>query len=268
MVAENTLTKEDFRLKGQVGRQGIATLIRLQELISRQGSYAYLEIGSYLGKSLQPHIQDADCRHALSIDLRPELTPDERGALTMYEHIRTEDMLDGLRQYASEAQLAKLQTSDTTSDVLQTREGGETFDLALIDGEHTIEAAFRDFMNALLVMNENCIIAFDDTHIVYPAIQNARSYLESRGIPYEVRFGGGYITGVFIGPEGSALAAAFSDTLCLGEEKVKKAYEDNMATSHVERFMSRQLRRDIRTRRKAIQTLRNLGCSITEPQDS
>ncbi len=265
MVAENTLTKDDFKLKGQVGRQGIATLIRLQELSSKEGPYSYLEIGSYLGKSLQPHIQDDDCVHALSIDLRPDLTPDERGALSTYEDIRTEDMLEGLRQHASPTQMEKLQTVDDTSDYLNNYRGEIRFDLALIDGEHTIEAAFRDFTNAMTVMKENCIIAFDDTHIIYPAIKNACSYLESHKIPYEVCFGRGFITALFIGDKMAKRAQYFSEQSRLKESRVKNAYEENMATSYINRFMSRKLRQDVSVQSKAVKTLRNLGFQISQP---
>ncbi|WP_166418603.1 class I SAM-dependent methyltransferase [Cochlodiniinecator piscidefendens] len=266
MVAPNTLTKEDFKLKGQVGRKGIATLIRLQELASSEGSYRYLEVGSYLGKSLQPHVEDSDCSYALSIDLRPDLTPDERGTVSDYEHVSTEDMLEGLRAHASKKQMSKLRTIDDTSACLRTSKPKVKFDLAFIDGEHTITAAFGDFLNVLEVMNDDCIVVFDDSHIIFPAVINARSYLESQNIPHDIRFGGGFITALFIGPNSVKKAEGFTDDLCLSEQLVRQRYEENIAISNVERYMTQRLRQDPLIRQKALRTFKNLGYQITEAE--
>src|ERR1044072_3278451 len=46
--------------------------------------YNYLEIGSYLGGSIQPHLLDEKCARIISIDKRPEKQPDERGANYTY----------------------------------------------------------------------------------------------------------------------------------------------------------------------------------------
>ena len=43
------------------------------------GAYHYLEIGSYLGGSIQPHLLDRHCAKIYSIDKRPLNQPDERG---------------------------------------------------------------------------------------------------------------------------------------------------------------------------------------------
>lgn len=259
MVKPNVLTRDDFKLQGQVGRLGIATLIRAQEIISERGEYRYLEIGSYLGKSLQPHVQDDDCISALSIDPRPDLTPDERGAdLTMYENVTTQDMLDGLAQYATPDQMAKLENWETTSDALRDSPPRYKFDLALIDGEHTITAAFNDFLNALSVMKSNCIILFDDSHIIFPAIQNACAVLHDRGIRHEIRFGGGFIGLLFIGPKGAGWAEKFGPSYQVRERVVANRYRDNMARSHIETHLTRMLRQDEGLRKKAERCLKNM----------
>src|SRR4051812_12044666 len=50
------------------------------------GEYTYLEIGSYLGGSIQPHLLDPECRKIYSIDKRPRSQPDERGIDYIYEN--------------------------------------------------------------------------------------------------------------------------------------------------------------------------------------
>ena len=40
--------------------------------------YNYLEIGSHLGGSIQPHLLDHKCKHILSIDPRPTKQADDR----------------------------------------------------------------------------------------------------------------------------------------------------------------------------------------------
>ncbi len=265
MVAPNTLTNDDFKLKGQVGRRGTRTLINVQEIAAKDGSYRYLEIGSYLGKSLQPHVMDDDCIEALSIDLRPEMTPDARGALDQYKHVTTQDMLDGLRQYANDSQMQKLSTRETTTASLRSDPPEARFDLAFIDGEHTIAAAFTDFLNVLTVMKEKCVVVFDDTHIIYPAVQNATSYLESLGAEHAVVFGGGYISAIFIGPDAGVRATMLKDSNRIPLEVLEAKYDEVLADSYVKRSMTRLLRQQPDLRSKAVRCLRNLGYRISSP---
>ena len=49
------------------------SLLAVQRAVARRfGAYNYLEIGSHLGGSLQPHVRDPRCAHIDSIDLRPQ----------------------------------------------------------------------------------------------------------------------------------------------------------------------------------------------------
>jgi hypothetical protein len=50
--------------------------------------YVYLEIGSYKGGSLQPHVVDPKYVHIHSIDLRPRNASDVRGAQNYLETAR------------------------------------------------------------------------------------------------------------------------------------------------------------------------------------
>ena len=267
MVAPNTLSNADFKLRGQIGRRGTRTLINLQEIAARDGSYRYLEIGSYLGKSLQPHVMDDDCIHALSIDLRPDMTPDARGTLDQYQHVTTQHMLDGLQQYASDQQMQKLATRETTSASLRSDPPQVRFDLAFIDGEHTVAAAFADFLNVLTVMNDQCIVVFDDTHIIYPAVQNAVTYLENLEVEHAVVFGGGHITPIFIGPDANERAALFKESNRMPLTVLEAKYDDVLAESHMQRNMTRFLRQNAGLRSKAARCLRNLGYQIAGPEE-
>lgn len=51
--------------------------------------YNYLEIGSYLGGSIQPHLLDDKCGRIYSIDKRPVSQPDARGYDWVYQNNST-----------------------------------------------------------------------------------------------------------------------------------------------------------------------------------
>src|ERR1700755_1485638 len=73
--------------------------------------YNYLEIGSYLGGSIQPHLLDEKCARIFSIDMRPEKQPDERGANYTYLNNSTARMMEKLRDVDADG-LAKITTID------------------------------------------------------------------------------------------------------------------------------------------------------------
>jgi hypothetical protein len=70
------------------------------------GSFNYLEIGSFRGGSLQAVIQDPRCAQVISIDPRPDATPDKRSGSWVYEANTTADMV---------AALARIPHADWTS---------------------------------------------------------------------------------------------------------------------------------------------------------
>jgi hypothetical protein len=82
--------------------------------------YTYLEIGSYLGGSIQPHLLDDKCRRIYSIDKRPSVQPDERGIDYVYRNNSTARMLEGLRQVSTD--LDKIVTIDGETRDLDTGE--------------------------------------------------------------------------------------------------------------------------------------------------
>ena len=142
--------------------------------------YDYLEIGSFLGGSLAPFLRDPACTSILSIDERGKTLPDERGALFDYAGITTQSMLDRLH----EAGLAttKLTTHDGSIDTLPPSD--RRFDLAFIDGEHTDQACFRDFLWALPMMKKDSAVMFHDSSLIYKAIRLIGLLLRKDGRPF------------------------------------------------------------------------------------
>lgn len=141
------------------------------------GQYHYLEIGSHLGGSLLPHLLDSRCSSVFSIDKRPAFQPDERGKLFYYNDNSTKRMFDTLSEHVSAGNLLKLRTFDgdaneVSSDLLATKP-----QLVLIDGEHTNQAAFNDFLSIYRLTEENAIISFHDSDLVMDAIVNAEALL-------------------------------------------------------------------------------------------
>ncbi|MCR9146474.1 MAG: class I SAM-dependent methyltransferase [Rhodobacteraceae bacterium] len=188
MAQPGTFTEADFTMvPGQMGPKSARALLAVQETISSWATpYAYLEIGSYAGRSLSMHVRDPDCTYALSVDLRPEVTGDERGDVTGYNLITDQMMRDNLRVVCSDQDMAKLESiTGTSADVAQ-RKSRRKFDLAFIDAEHTVRAVVADFLNILPAMKADAMIGFDDTLIVYPALEAASACLAHRGLRHRV----------------------------------------------------------------------------------
>ena len=148
-----------------------------------QNPYNYLEIGSYLGGSIQPHLLDDRCARIFSIDRRPLQQPDERGFEWTYMNNSTERMLEQLRTVAAE-KMDKITTIDGESRTLATSTVDEKVDLCFIDGEHTDAAVLSDFKFCLEVLNTNGCIAFHDAQITYNGLADCVHHLEQRGIPF------------------------------------------------------------------------------------
>ena len=145
--------------------------------------YNYLEIGSYLGGSIQPHLLDDQCARIYSIDKRPEKQPDARGFDYTYLNNSTERMLEKLRAVAPE-KMDKITTIDGDSRSIDSAEIKEKIDLCFIDGEHTDAAVLSDFKFCLDVLNENGCIAFHDAQITYNGIASCIRYLEQSGVAF------------------------------------------------------------------------------------
>ncbi|MBK9164885.1 MAG: class I SAM-dependent methyltransferase [Acidobacteria bacterium] len=148
------------------------------------GDYNYLEIGSYLGGSIQPHLLDTKCRTIISIDKRPKTQPDERGFDWTYLENSTDRMIENLKRVAPEY-VEKIKTIDGSTDEIDPSTIEEKIDLCLIDGEHTDAAMRRDFEFCLSVLNRRGgVILFHDAQITYNGIYEALEDLQSMGVHF------------------------------------------------------------------------------------
>lgn len=150
----------------------------------RLGEYRYLEIGSYLGGSLQPYLRDERCVAAWSIDKRPRAQPDERGVEYVYENNTTRRMIENLERVAP-GKLDKLTTIDGDTRILGADAISEKIDLCLIDGEHTDAGVMSDFRFCLEAVKSKGAIMFDDAQITYNGLADCVDYLRENAIEFE-----------------------------------------------------------------------------------
>ena len=133
------------------------------------GAFAYLEIGSYLGGSIQALMRDSRCRSVMSIDPRTAATSDDRGSPWVYEDNTTDHMLELLRGIPG-VNMEKLTTFDATTDALSASDLPARPNYCFIDGEHTHDAVIQDARFCAEVIEGTGVIAFHDYVIVGSAI--------------------------------------------------------------------------------------------------
>lgn len=144
-------------------------------------AYNYLEIGSYLGGSIQPHLLDTRCGRIFSIDKRPEKQPDARGVDYTYLNNSTARMLQNLAHVASTEKITAIDGSTREIDPSQIK---TKIDLCFIDGEHTDETVFSDFKFCLQVLAESGAIVFHDAMVTYNGIDKCLHHLDENGIKF------------------------------------------------------------------------------------
>jgi len=143
------------------------------------GAYDYLELGSYLGGSLQVPIADPACRAIVSIDARTAHAPDVRGGWA-YPDNDTAEMIERLRAVPG-ADLDKLTTFDARTDELDPAAVGPVAQLGFVDAEHTPGAALADARFCRAAMGDAGAIVFHDRWMLYRGI---RAFLRDlRGVP-------------------------------------------------------------------------------------
>lgn len=149
------------------------SLLAVHEAVAEAsgGDFSYLEIGSYLGGTLQPYVVDERCRSIVSIDPRPSVVADDRPELeaSEYRENTTAHMLELLGAIPS-ADLTKVKTIEASTTDLAPGEFARP-DFCFIDGEHTRAAALRDARFCRAVLQQAGVIAFHDFHIVEPGIE-------------------------------------------------------------------------------------------------
>jgi hypothetical protein len=178
----------DLRLFEKINSQSTdhdkQSMLALQNAVRElRPGYKYLEIGSYLGGSIQPHLLDDKCAHIYSLDKRPLEQPDERGIDYKYLNNSTERMLEKLRAVAPE-KMEKLTTIDGDSGSIDPALISEKIDLCFIDGEHTDRAVMSDFKFCLKVLADDGCIAFHDSQITYNGIADCLEYLTQNDIAF------------------------------------------------------------------------------------
>lgn len=131
--------------------------------------FCYLEIGSYLGGSLQVVMRDPRCGRVISVDPRPEAPPDKRLGTWRYEDNSTQRMIGNIRGLP-EVDLGKLTSFSCTAKDLKISELPARPAWCFIDGEHTDQAAWRDAIVCAEAMEGSGILVFHDYELVQPAI--------------------------------------------------------------------------------------------------
>jgi hypothetical protein len=189
------------RIKSQSSQGDKRSWLAMQSAVrDAKHTYAYLEIGSYLGGSLQPYVLDPRCRVIYSIDKRPEEQPDDRGQIFSYRDSSTRRMLTNLEAIDS-LQMRKVICFDSDAAGVDPQAIADPPDVCLIDGEHTRSAVLRDFAFCARVGAPDAVVCFHDADVIYPAIANIVSALKRKrarfralklgGLTYAIALGAG-----------------------------------------------------------------------------
>jgi predicted O-methyltransferase YrrM len=158
------------------------SFLAVQSAVRRlRPEYNYLEIGSYLGGSLQPYLLDHQCKKIYSIDKRPEKQPDARGVDYTYLNNSTGRMLEKLKAVGP---TDKITTIDGSSWEIDPKRVDADIDLCFIDGEHTDRAVFSDFKFCLDVVANSGAIMFHDASTTYNGIDRCLRHLEETDIKH------------------------------------------------------------------------------------
>ena len=147
----------------------------------RRSAYVYLEIGSYYGGSLQPHIIDPKCSRIYSIDKRPGISPDNRFPEGhVYEDEVKIQMIKNLKELGGN--MEKLIIFDNDAAEIDPALISEKPDLCFIDAEHTDVAVESDFNFCRKVLNKDGIILFHDAFVVRDGIRRIMNRLKVGGV--------------------------------------------------------------------------------------
>lgn len=178
----NLDTKIFEKIKSQLSDNDKQSLLACH-LATRElaADYKYLEIGSYLGGSIQPHLLDERCARVYSIDKRPLNQPDNRGVDYTYLNNSTQRMLELLAEVAP---TGKIKTIDGDTRQISPSQIEEKMQLCFIDGEHTDAAVLSDFKFCLEVLDTSGAILFHDAPITYNGIAACVEHLKENNIKF------------------------------------------------------------------------------------
>ena len=172
------------RIPAQLTDADRRSLLAVQHALrERIPHYTYLEIGSHLGGSIQPHLLDERCGRIYSIDKRPLAVADERGYKVPYPENSTAHMLKLLREVNPQAD-ERIICFDADASGVDPAAIAPSPHLCLIDGEHTDRAATADYAFCRKVMGEHGVVLFHDGNIIYSALAGILESLGSEGTPF------------------------------------------------------------------------------------
>jgi len=212
---EQQIEQLDVSLFRHIGSQTTdpdrRALLSLQRIIrNHYQPYTYLEIGSHLGGSIQPHLVDSRCELIYSIDPRPrDPIPDERAReVVQYPANSTQAMMDGLAKIPH-GDLTKIVTFEKDASQLVASDTPRLSHLCFIDGEHTNKAVQSDFKACLPRTARNGIIAFHDCFLVSAGILGCGRQIAGAGLPFApFHYGGSNVFAYAIGTD-AALVTRF-----------------------------------------------------------
>ncbi len=173
-------------IRSQTSPDDKRALLAVQDFVrSRRERYAYLEIGSYLGGSLQTYIKDSKCRKIYSIDQRSPVVADNRfpNGLAYEGQIKSQQMLDNLKKLVSD--LGHLTVFDAQSSQVPAQQITEKPNVCFIDGEHTDHAVEGDYNFCRSVMDAHGIVVFHDAFLVRDGINRVMRRLWLSGVRFK-----------------------------------------------------------------------------------
>lgn len=125
------------------------------------------------------------------------MPPDNLHGTYEYSGNSTQRMLENLKPLGKG--FARVYTFDCDASEIGVDQVPKRAAVVFIDGEHTDNAAFSDFLFALKVVEQNGVILFHDAGTVLGAIRRAISHLQASGVKFCANKLGGSTFGVFLG---------------------------------------------------------------------
>jgi methyltransferase family protein len=151
------------------------------------GEFAYLEVGSHLGGSLQALVADPACTDIVSIDSRPAIVADNRPGEWEYMDNSSERMLRELERVPG-ADLSKIVILEAETSDLAPENVPVAPALCFVDGEHTDAAMLRDADFCLSVIGEQGCIAFHDSSVIWGGLETLENRLREAGRSFTVYY--------------------------------------------------------------------------------
>ncbi len=189
------------------------SLLRIQRRLRTRGDYVYLEIGSHLGGTIQPHYADPRCRRIHSIDKRPLSQPDERGVTYDYPENSTQAMRELLSKAHPATPAEKLRTYDADSGEVDPEAIVDPPDFCLVDGEHTDEAVVRDLRFCLAVCKPDALLCAHDAGVVGEGLRRMQRELTECGVAWSGLKLGGSLYAFALGTSGAMWRSVLTPVL-------------------------------------------------------